>query len=237
MRYLSSISLALIVHVLLSIVVLMALACSATPVAPTPNIDATVVAQVKQKVASTVEAMSPTTSAQASLPTPVPDDLVHVGETIEKQKKIYGPNEHLTTIEIKYRGWSEEPIAVPGPYSSGYYSFNAPPGKKFVGLIFDVTNPGSRVSYSPRISALEILTEPYGDYFDGWRSPGINTEGYAARQSTPEEIEQFAPWYGGTRVGIAQRQTVQMTAIFEIPLDASPVQARVTSFDRPLGFD
>ena len=237
MHYLSSISLALIVHVLLSIVVLMALACTAVPSEPTPNIDATVEAQVKQKVASTVEAMSPTTSAQAPLPTPVPDDLVHVGETIEKQKKIYGPNEHLTTIEIKYRGWSEETIAVDGPYRSGYYSFNAPPGKKFVVLIFDVTNIGSREAERPRISGLEILTEPYGDYFDGWRSPGINTEGYAARQSTPEEIEQFAPWYGGTRVGIAQRQTVQLTAIFEIPLDASPVQARVTSFDRPLGFD
>jgi hypothetical protein len=38
MRYLSSISLALIVHVLLSIVVLMALACTATPsVTPTPS--------------------------------------------------------------------------------------------------------------------------------------------------------------------------------------------------------
>jgi len=36
MRYLSSISLALIVHVLLSIGVLMALACTATP-APTPT--------------------------------------------------------------------------------------------------------------------------------------------------------------------------------------------------------
>ena len=37
MRYLSSISLALIVHVLLSIVVLMALACTATPAAPAPT--------------------------------------------------------------------------------------------------------------------------------------------------------------------------------------------------------
>ena len=38
MRYLSSISLALVVHVLLSIVVLMALACTATPTAtPTPS--------------------------------------------------------------------------------------------------------------------------------------------------------------------------------------------------------
>ena len=36
MRYLTSISLALIVHVLLSIVVLMALACTATTAAPTP---------------------------------------------------------------------------------------------------------------------------------------------------------------------------------------------------------
>ena len=37
MRYLSSISLALIVHVLLSIVVLMALACTATPATPAPT--------------------------------------------------------------------------------------------------------------------------------------------------------------------------------------------------------
>jgi len=37
MRYLSSISLALIVHVLLSIVGLMVLACTATPVEPTPS--------------------------------------------------------------------------------------------------------------------------------------------------------------------------------------------------------
>ena len=36
MRYLSSISLALIVHVLLSIGILMALACTATPAEPTP---------------------------------------------------------------------------------------------------------------------------------------------------------------------------------------------------------
>ena len=48
MRYLSSISLALIVHVLLSIGVLMALACTAAPSEPTPNIDATVEALVKQ---------------------------------------------------------------------------------------------------------------------------------------------------------------------------------------------
>ena len=39
MRYLSSISLALIVHVLLSIVVLMALACTATPATPAPTPD------------------------------------------------------------------------------------------------------------------------------------------------------------------------------------------------------
>ena len=52
MRYLSSISLALIVHVLLSIVVLMALACTATPAAPTAvpppaYSDAEIIAAVK----------------------------------------------------------------------------------------------------------------------------------------------------------------------------------------------
>ena len=236
---------------------LMASACWTTPAEPTPNIDATVEAQVKQKVAatveaqvkqkvaSTVEAMSPTTSPQISLPTPVPDDLIHVGETIEKQIKVYGPNKlshlYISTIEIQYRGWSEETIAVAGPYNSGYYSFNALPGKKFVVLIFDVKNTGSREAERPDISGVEILTEPHGDYFDGWRlTGGIRTKGYAARKSTPEEIEQFAPWsgwYGASGVEIVQRQTVQLTAIFEILEDASPVQAEVTGFDRPLGFD
>ena len=41
MRYLSSISLALVVHVLLSIVVLMALACTAEPATPKPEVLAT----------------------------------------------------------------------------------------------------------------------------------------------------------------------------------------------------
>jgi len=62
MRYLSSISLALIVHVLLSIGILMALACTATPATlapiaePTPNIDATVEAAISAtKTAEKVE--------------------------------------------------------------------------------------------------------------------------------------------------------------------------------------
>ena len=242
MRYLSTLSLAFIVHVLLSIVVLMALACTATPAEPTPNIDATVEAQVKQKVASTVEAMQPTTSAQASLPTLIPEDLIHVGETIEKQKKVYTPNKlsHLSisTIEITYRGWSEESIAIAGPYNDGYYSFNALSGKKFVVLFFDVTNTGSREVEKPFIAGSEILTNPWGDYFDGWRpSSGINTEEYYPRKSSAEEIERFGSWYSGLRDGIKQRQTVQMTAIFEIPEDALPVQAEVSGFDRPLAFD
>ena len=51
--------------------------------------------------------------------------------------------------------------------------------------------------------------------------------------SAPEEIERFAHWRGT----IGQRQTVQMTAIFEIPRDALPAQAHVMSFGRPVGFD
>ena len=63
MRYLSSISLALIVHVLLSIGVLMTLACTATP-----NIDATVEARVAQEraIEATVEARVKIREEQAS---------------------------------------------------------------------------------------------------------------------------------------------------------------------------
>ena len=51
--------------------------------------------------------------------------------------------------------------------------------------------------------------------------------------SAPEEIERFANWWGT----IGQRQTMQMTAIFEILRDALPAQAHVLSFGRPVGFD
>ena len=106
MRLLTAISLAL--------VVLMAPACWATPAEPTPNIDATVEAQVKQKVASTVAAMSPTTSPQISLPTPVPDDLIHVGETIEKQKRFTGQTNSVicTYLLSKYNteGGAKKPL-------------------------------------------------------------------------------------------------------------------------------
>ena len=74
MRYLTSISLALIVHVLLFIVVLMVLACTATPatLAPTPNIDATIEARFAQErgVEATVEAKANELVADQPTPTP-----------------------------------------------------------------------------------------------------------------------------------------------------------------------
>jgi len=249
MRYLSTLSLAIIVHVLLSIVVLMALAaCSSTDIEATVEarlaqergIEATVKADVQQKVVATVRAVLDSPSPEFSLPTPNVDNLVRVGEIIEKQKEVYwkSPNKYLSTIEIKYREWSEEAVAIYGPYNSGYYTFQAPAGKKFIVLIFDVTNTSSREVEKPLIAASEILTNPWGDYFDGWKpSGGIDAEGYDARKSTPEEIERFGSWYSGLRDGIKQRQTVQMTALFEIPENALPVQAEISGFDRPFAFD
>jgi hypothetical protein len=77
MRYLSSISLALIVQVLLSIVVLMALACTAEP---TSNIDATVEARLAEERAmeapeeprGTVQKTVQLTPAPATLKAPTP---------------------------------------------------------------------------------------------------------------------------------------------------------------------
>ena len=68
MRYLSTLSLALIVHVLLSIVVLMALACSST------DIEATVEARLGQEraIEATVEARLKVKEAQSLEPTATP---------------------------------------------------------------------------------------------------------------------------------------------------------------------
>ena len=71
-----------------------------------------------------------------------------------------------------------------------------------------------------------------GGYLEGM---GVDSRGIqpSGSFSAPEEIERFAHWRGT----IGQRQTVQMTAIFEIPRDALPAQAHVMSFGRPVGFD
>ena len=85
MRYLSSISLALIVHVLLSIGVLMALACTAAPAAPTPNIDATVEARVKERL--------------AAIPTPTARIVVkEVVKEVVVEKEV--PVEKIVTVVV-----------------------------------------------------------------------------------------------------------------------------------------
>lgn len=104
MRYLSSIKLALIVHVMLSIVVLMALACTASPAEPTPNIDATVEARLH--------------AAIAAIPTPTPtglspEDCVAVSNwKAAAQEYYFDLNEKERIFNAGVEPWLDEVAAA-----------------------------------------------------------------------------------------------------------------------------
>ena len=110
MRYLTPISLALIV--------LMALACTAAPAEPTPNIAATVEAQVQ----ATVAAMH--TPAVTEAPTPTIEPTPTVIPTIEPTPTVIPTIEPTPTIlpSPKYFKATKTPIPTPTPDKGSWFS-------------------------------------------------------------------------------------------------------------------
>ena len=79
---------------------------------------------VKEVIVEKIVEVVVTATFAAIIATPTVDDLIHVGEIIERQKEVSRLlggqwNEYLSTVEIEYRGWSEETVVVQGPYSAG----------------------------------------------------------------------------------------------------------------------
>ena len=134
---------------------------SPTPVLPTPT-------------------ASPSPTVTVS-PTPAPTSLARIGDTVALESN---PELDLTLLS-----WRESKESVNGPYISGYYTFTALPGMKFVILYYRFTNTGIREQRTPYLSDGEILTDPERFYYKIW-SPigGANSTEYDPRQATEAEV-------------------------------------------------
>lgn len=154
------------------------------------------------------------TLAEGSISIPIP--TVRIGETIEVQ----GTEQlSLTFVSLK-----ESDIAVDGPYVSGYYTFTARPGMKFIILIFRLRNNSTRVQETPYISTGEVATS-VGYIYSLWNPPGgIYSEEYQPREATSEEVQTLIGDSGGFE-NLLQGESVLGCVAFEVPLEATPVEA------------
>lgn len=122
--------------------------------------------------------------------------------------------------------WRESQIVVDGPYSSGFYTFTARPGMKFVILAYRFRNSGTRSEYTPYLSAGEIITSK-GYIYSLWDPPvGIWSEEYSPRKATPREIDELIGDSGSYEDLLPGRMVVGCTA-FEIPEDEQPLEAKL----------
>jgi len=119
--------------------------------------------------------------------------------------------------------WKESKIAVDGPYSSGFYTFTAKPGMKFVILAYSFKNNGIRPETTPHLSAGEIVTSK-GYIYPLWNPPlGIHSKEYSPRESTASEILNLIGSSGGYEK-LLPKGTVKGCAVFEIPYTEKPLE-------------
>jgi len=129
-------------------------------------------------------------------------------------------------IAMKLLWVRESPITVNGPYISGYYTFAARPGMKFVILAFEFMNNGIRPTTTPYLNTGELRTTQ-GYIYPLW-SPraGARSDEYSPTESTPGEIEELIGNSGGYE-SLLPEETVLGQITFEIPLDEDPVEMQV----------
>lgn len=151
-------------------------------------------------------------------------------KTFEKSISIVGMGDTVPNVEQEISWtplwWRESQIAVDGPYSSGFYTFTARPGMKFVILAYRFVNNGTRSEYTPYLSAGEIITAK-GYVYSLWDPPvGIWSEEYSPRKSTPREIDELIGRSGGYEELLPGRTVMGCTA-FEIPEDEQSLEVKL----------
>jgi len=153
-------------------------------------------------------------------PEPQPTPIARIGDTIANCG--YGQNLSITLL-----WWKESDIVVRGPYSSGYYTFTAKPGMKFVLLAYEFQNNWIREQETPYLCAGEIVTAPKGYCYELWSPPvGVLSDEYNPRKAAAEEIETLIGDSGGYE-NLLPEESVVGCVVFEIPEDTRPVEANL----------
>ena len=166
------------------------------------------------------------------------EDGTNMETLAEKAATISVPTVKIGDTIAEYRGkkdlpltllwWEESHIAVDGPYyGNEYYAFTARPGMKFVILAYQFRNVGVREQETPYLSAGEIATAPKGYCYKVWSPPlGVDSKEYSPRKATTEEVRVLIGDSGGYE-RLLPEESVIGCVVFEIPNDASPVEASI----------
>lgn len=100
-------------------------------------------------------------------------------------------------LKIRFLWWMKSSKAVDGPYSSGYYTFFAKPGRKFVIVGFKFINSADHPIDTPYFTEGTIYTED-GRFYLLWDPPaGALSEEYHPEKSTPREVRRLTGNSGG----------------------------------------
>ncbi|MBA7590816.1 hypothetical protein ES708_32956 [subsurface metagenome] len=146
--------------------------------------------------------------------------IARIGDTITEYQ-----GKHDLPLTLLW--WEESDIAVDGPYVSGYYTFTARPGMKFIILAYEFMNNGMREQETPYLSAGEIATTPKGYCYQVFHPPlGVHSEEYNPRRATAEEVKTLIGDSGGYE-RLWPEESVIGCVVFEIPKDATPIEASI----------
>ncbi len=144
---------------------------------------------------------------------------VWIGDVVDEIEGLH--NMSLTLVK-----YIESDKAVDGPYSSGYYTFTAKPGMKFVILVYKFQNNWNRPQSTPYFDKCEVMTDK-GYIYPCWSPPaGIHSEEYNPRKSTQEEIETYVGTSGGFEELLPEESTIGCI-VFEMPEDETPVEIAI----------
>jgi len=147
---------------------------------------------------------------------------------VKEEVTVRGTHLSLTLLWCK-----EIAICVDGPYRSGFYTFTAKPGMKFIVIAYRFQNNWKREQTTPYLKKGEITTHR-GYIYSVWNPPaGVLSEEYGPRGATDEEVKNLIGTSGAFERLLPEESCVGCVA-FEIPKDATPVEAVL--FEVPLVF-
>jgi hypothetical protein len=148
---------------------------------------------------------------------------VTFGETIDAVAEAAGNR----SLSLTLLSWKQSLEVVNGPYVSGYYTFTAKSGMKFVVLTYVFKNNWTREQSTPYLDSGEVQTDK-GYYYRRWSPPaGVLSTEYGPRPSSAQELQEFVGDSGGFETLLPEEE-IRGQIVFEIPEGAVPVEATIS---------